>query len=88
MVIRVSDRYEEYKSISAYGSANKTALDKLCSFLLAIAPILQHYKGLYENAGFTVLLFAFPILTVRFFQKRLGKRFNKQNLIFSCSSLE
>ena len=81
MVIRVSDKYEEYKSISAYGSAYKTGLDKLCSLLLAIAPILQHYKGLYENAGFTVLLFAFPILTVRYFQNRLGKRFSVKNLM-------
>ena len=80
MVIRLSDRYEECRSITAYGSVNNTVFDKICSFLLAVAPLLQHYKGIYENAGFTVLLAVFPILSMRFFQKRRSRQLSIHNL--------
>ena len=35
--------------------------------VLAIAPILQHYKGLYENAGFTAILLAAAFLFYKLF---------------------
>ena len=35
--------------------------------VLAIAPILQHYKGLYENAGFTAILIAAAFLFYKLF---------------------
>lgn len=81
MVIRLRTGIAEYEKLVSYGSQNRTILDRLCAFLLAISPILQHYKGVYENAGFTVLLIAFPILTLRFFTKHGGRRFNSRNLI-------
>ena len=48
-----------------YGNENKTFGDKVCAFSLALAPLLQHYKGLVENAGFTILLLITPILFLR-----------------------
>ena len=81
MVIKIGTGYEEYKQLVPYGRKNNTVFDKLCALLLAIAPILQHYKGLYENAGFTVLLIAFPILTLRFFLNRRIKAVNSRSII-------
>lgn len=52
-----------------YGNENKTFGDKVCAFSLALAPLLQHYKGLIENAGFTILLLITPILLLRTFGK-------------------
>ena len=56
-------------SIALLGSENEHFLDKLCAWLLVLAPLLQHYVGIYENAGFTALLLAFPIVTLRFVWK-------------------
>lgn len=56
----------QFLSLATLGSENTRFLDKLCAFLLAVAPILQHYVGVYENAGFTALLVVFPIVTLRF----------------------
>lgn len=55
------------------GRENKHFLDKLCAFLLALSPILQHYVGVYKNAGFTALLLVFPVVSLRLFLK-LGSR--------------
>ena len=52
-----------------YGNENKTFGDKVCAFSLALAPLLQHYKGLIENAGFTILLLITPILLLRTLEK-------------------
>lgn len=56
-------------SIALLGSENQHFLDKLCAWLLVLAPILQHYVGIYDNAGVTALLLAFPIVTLRFIWK-------------------
>lgn len=45
-----------------YGNENRAFGDKVCALFLALAPLLQHYKGLVENAGFTVLLLITPVL--------------------------
>lgn len=45
-----------------YGNVNNTFGDKICALFLALAPLLQHYRGLVENAGFTVLLLITPVL--------------------------
>ena len=37
------------------------------AFVLAVAPILQHYKGLYENAGYTAILIAAPFIFYKLF---------------------
>lgn len=37
-------------------------IDKLIAVLLAMSPILQHYKGIFGNAGVTVLIICFPFL--------------------------
>ena len=51
------------------GSENISLIDKVCAFLLVIAPILQFHIGLYKSAGFTMLLIAFPFLLFRFLVK-------------------
>lgn len=48
-----------------YGSENTAPGDKICALVFALAPILQHYKGIVENAGFTVLILITPILFLR-----------------------
>ena len=52
-----------------YGSENTAFGDKICAFVFALAPILQHYKGIVENAGFTVLILITPILFLQTFKK-------------------
>jgi len=69
MVLRGNKRGEHFLQMTALGAENRTVLDKLCAVLLAIAPILQHYVGVYKNAGFTALLVVFPIVTLRFIFK-------------------
>ncbi len=71
MKIRITKRglYSEMAEICHYGNWNTQFFDKICAFLFVIAPILQHYKGIYQNAGFTVYLFLLPWLLVRLIQK-------------------
>lgn len=66
MAIKIGKSNLEYEQLVTYGSDNVMIIDKLSAFLLVVSPILQQYRGLYENAGFTVLLFAFPFLFLRF----------------------
>lgn len=40
--------------------------DKICAFLMALLPLLQHYKGPYKNLGFTVILLLCPVLFFKF----------------------
>lgn len=56
-------------SFEILGSGNEHFLDKFCALLLALAPILRHYVGIYESAGITALLLVVPIITLRFFKK-------------------
>lgn len=72
MVIKIKSgksRIDEYAGVMKLGIEHHTILDKFCALMLAISPILQHYKGLYQNAGFTVLLFATPVLLLRLLAK-------------------
>ncbi|MCR5659283.1 MAG: hypothetical protein K6G25_08160 [Bacteroidales bacterium] len=56
-----------------YGSENTSFGDKVCALVLALAPLLQHYKGVVQNAGFTVLLLITPILFLRtYFKLKIG----------------
>ena len=50
----------------ALGADKHTVFDAISAFLLAISPLLQHYRGVYRNAGFTVLLLVFPFILLRF----------------------
>lgn len=56
-------------NIACFGLENDMILDKFCAFLLAVAPILQHYKGIYQNAGFTLLIILFPYIMLKLFLK-------------------
>ncbi len=64
-----------------YGSSNESWGDKFCAFILAVSPILQHYKGPVQNAGFTVLLLIIPWLTLRFFTRLRGGYVERNCLI-------
>lgn len=50
---------------------NISKLEKMIIILLALCPILQHYKGLYVNAAVTVLLVSFPFAAFKLYKKRL-----------------
>ena len=71
MVIQIRrNRIDEYAGVMSLGVENDTVLDKFCALMLAVSPILQHYRGLFQNAGFTVLLLAVPIIMLRMLLKR------------------
>ena len=48
-----------------FGSELTTLMDLVCAILLALSPLLQHYKGLLQNAGYTAFLICFPWLFIR-----------------------
>ncbi|MBR5082390.1 MAG: hypothetical protein IKX35_08135 [Bacteroidales bacterium] len=60
---------EDRQDLMLYGSENTTFGDKVCALVLALAPLLQHYKGIVQNAGFTVLLLITPMLFLRTYYK-------------------
>ena len=47
------------------GSNNNGLLDKVCAMFFALTPIVQHYYGLYENAGFTLYLLILPFMIMK-----------------------
>lgn len=47
---------------------NNGFFDILAAVLVALTPVLQHYKGVAENLGFTALLVCVPIVCVRLLQ--------------------
>ena len=57
------------QELMLYGSENTTFGDKICALVMALAPLLQHYKGIVQNAGFTVLLLITPVLFIRTINK-------------------
>ena len=69
MLIKFSLGQDNIGGMGRYGSSNELWIDKVCAFILAVSPILQHYKGVVQNAGFTVLLLIFPWLTIRFLMR-------------------
>lgn len=54
-----------FNEIIKYGTENNTVMDRLCAFFIALSPILQHYKGFYRNAGFSLLILIMPVLILR-----------------------
>lgn len=69
---------DDRQELMLYGRENTTFGDKVCALVLALAPLLQHYKGIVENAGFTVLILITPILLLRTFYKLKGGLINKK----------
>ncbi len=47
------------------GSDNTNVVDVLVGLLLAISPLLQHYKGIGVNAGFIVLILCLPYVCLK-----------------------
>lgn len=58
-----------YDGAITYGLNNTSSLDKLFAFFLAVSPILQHYKGIYANAGLSILLLISPFLALKLLVK-------------------
>ena len=58
------------KSIEGNIKRPISLLEKTCITLLALCPILQHYKGVFINAAVTVLLLVFPYAIIRLYRKR------------------
>ena len=61
--------YDKFLDLVSFGENNNKIADKLCAFLLALCPILQHYIGLFDNAAVTILIFLLPYLTLKMFVK-------------------
>lgn len=62
----VLHKYSSIDRLFMLGAENDTVIDAVCAFLIAVSPLLQHYRGLFRNTGFTVLLLVFPVLFFRF----------------------
>ena len=58
MVLRIGNYIvkNKYDELFVSDEKNNLLVDKICAFLLALSPILQHYRGLFEDFGITVLL--------------------------------
>lgn len=60
---------EKFDGLVSFGEQNNRFLDKLCAFLLAISPILQHYKGIFTEAGIFVMIILFPYIFLKLLAK-------------------
>lgn len=58
-----------FDELGTYGVKNNSTLDKICAFALAVSPLLQHYKGLYVNAGYTIFFIISPYILLKLFVK-------------------
>lgn len=72
---------EGIESIVSYGSWNEGFFNKLCALVFALAPILQHYIGVIQNAGFTVLVLISPILILKLLMKVSKSGINAECLV-------
>lgn len=63
----------EFSKLVTFGESNNLFIDRLCAFFLALTPILQHYKGPFENAGASILILFFPVVLLRLLHKRRYK---------------
>ena len=81
MAIHIKIGQGEYRKILSFGAGNNLVLDRICAFLLALTPILQHYKGLVENAGITVLIAVLPWILFRSYRKIRSVRFSEIGIV-------
>lgn len=56
---------EKLTNYPTLGSENTGVMDVFVSLLLALAPILQHYKGIVVNAGILVLILCLPYVCLK-----------------------
>lgn len=71
-------RVERIESVLSYGGWNKGIFNKLCALVFALVPIAQHYMGIIQNAGFTLLILISPIIILKFFSVFLKGSINKE----------
>lgn len=81
--IRIGQRSlnDDIADICSYGKWNKQLGDKLCAFLFAVSPLLQHYKGLYKDAGFTAYLIILPWMLLRLLQMGCHKKIQSRHVV-------
>lgn len=65
MKVVLKQNVDEYSKLVFFGEKNCLFIDKCCAFFLALAPVLQHYRGIVEDAGITVLVLFFPWILLR-----------------------
>ena len=63
------------------GYENTNSLDMLVSFLLAISPLLQHYRGIAVNAGIFVLIVCLPYVCLKLLFKL--RTLKLKNILFA-----
>ena len=65
-----------------YGTENNSILDFVCALAFALMPILQHYVGIIENAGFSVMVFLVgPLLLLKTGQLLIKGETNRKCLM-------
>ena len=52
----------QLEEIASLGVENNRLGDKICAWLLAVTPLLQHYKGVYVEAAVCVLVLCLPYM--------------------------
>ena len=72
MTVNTHINKQKWWSIVSYGKGNNTFFDKLCALVFALVPILQHYIGIVQNAGYSLLLLISPYLALKLL-KRISK---------------
>ena len=75
IVVHIGHKKDTYNEFE-FGSNNNLVVDKICALLLSLSPILQHYIGIYKNAGFTVFILVLPILFLRLLAKMSSGKVN------------
>lgn len=68
-------------NIVNYVDENKSKYDLICSFLLALIPLLQHYIGIIDNASTTLLIIMLPYLMLRMLSKTKTFKFSQLSVL-------
>lgn len=68
--------------IKFYGEKKGGYVEYIFSFLIAVSPILQHYKGILGNAGISILVFGLPYIILKMLMKLQSGRLSVEKIIF------
>lgn len=64
---------QKFFSLPIEEPSDTTVLEKICIVLLALCPLLQHYQGVFQDAGTVVMLLLFIFFGIRLLLKKEWK---------------
>ena len=71
------------EKVCVYMENKVKIFDMICAMLLALVPLLQHYKGIVDNAATTLLIILIPYMFLRVFPKLKGLKASYLGLVLS-----